>query len=122
MKLLVLFSFIFISLAGYSQKVNIPDKNFEKALVDLKIDTDGEVNGYLLKSDAQAVTFLDVSNKKIKDLSGIEAFTSLLFLDCSNNQLSNLDLSNNIGLTTIFNDVNDLIHPHTSFMGIVMMD
>jgi Leucine-rich repeat (LRR) protein len=111
-----------MSLSGYSQKVNIPDKNFEQALVDLKIDTDGEVNGYLLKSDAQAVTFLDVSNKKIKDLSGIEAFTSLSFLDCSNNQVSNLDLSNNIGLTIIFNDVNDLINPKTSFMGIVMMD
>ena len=111
-----------MSLSGYSQKVNIPDNNFEQALVDLKIDTDGEVNGYLLKSDAQEVTFLDVSNKKIKDLSGIEAFTSLSFLDCSNNQVSNLDLSNNIGLTIIFNDVNDLINLNTSFMGIVMMD
>jgi len=122
MKFFLLLSFTFMSLSGYSQKVNIPDKNFEQALVDLKIDTDGEVNGYLLKSDAQAVTFLDVSNKKIKDLSGIEAFTSLSFLDCSNNQVSNLDLSNNIGLTIIFNDVNDLINPKTSFMGIVMMD
>lgn len=111
-----------MSFAGYSQKVEIPDKNFEQALVDLKIDTDGEVNGYLLKNDAQKVTFLDVSNKKIKNLSGIEAFTSLTFLDCSNNQLSNLDLSNNIGLTIVFNDVNDLINPNTSFMGIVLMD
>jgi len=122
MKFLLLFSFTFMSLAGYSQKINIPDKNFEQALVDLKIDTDGEVNGYLLKSDAQKVTFLDVSSKKIKDLSGIEAFTSLSFLDCSNNQLSNLDLKSNIGLTIFFNDVNDLIHPNTSFMGIVWMD
>jgi Leucine-rich repeat (LRR) protein len=75
-----------------------------------------------MKNDAQKVTFLDVSNKKIKNLSGIEAFTSLTFLDCSNNQLSNLDLSNNIGLTIVFNDVNDLINPNTSFMGIVLMD
>jgi len=111
-----------MSFAGYSQKVEIPDENFEQALVDLKIDTDGEVNGYVLKSDAQAVTYLDISNKKIKDLSGIEAFTSLTFLDCSNNHLSNLDLRNNIGLTIIFNDVNDLISPNTSFMGIVMMN
>jgi Leucine-rich repeat (LRR) protein len=65
---------------------------------------------------------LDISNKKIKDLSGIEAFTSLTFLDCSNNKLTNLDLRNNIGLTIIFNDVNDLIRPNTSFMGIVWMN
>ena len=122
MKILLLFACTFMSFAGYSQKVEIPDKNFEQALVDLKIDTDGEVNGYLLKNDAQKVTFLDVSNKKIKNLSGIEAFTSLTFLDCSNNQLSNLDLSNNIGLTIVFNDVNDLINPNTIFMGIVLMD
>ena len=122
MKILLLFAFTFMSFAGYSQKVEIPDENFEQALVDLKIDTDGEVNGYVLKSDAQAVTYLDISNKKIKDLSGIEAFTSLTFLDCSNNHLSNLDLRNNIGLTIIFNDVNDLISPNTSFMGIVMMN
>lgn len=122
MKFLLLLSITFMSLAGYSQKVNIPDKNFEQALVDLKIDTDGEVNGYLLKSDAQAVTFLDVSYKKIKNLKGIEAFTSLSFLDCSNNLLSNLDLKNNIGLTVLFNDVNDLIYSNTSFIGIVWMD
>jgi len=122
MKILLLFICTFMSFICYSQKVEIPDKNFEQALIDLKIDTDGKVNGYLLKSDAQKVTYLDVSNKKIRDLSGIEAFTSLSFLDCSNNQLTNLNLSNNIGLTIIFNDVNDLIFPNKSGMGIVWID
>jgi len=42
-----------MSFIRYSQKVEIPDKDFEQALVDLKIDTDGEVNGYLLINDAQ---------------------------------------------------------------------
>ncbi len=122
MKILLLFACTFMSFASYSQKVNIPDKNFEQALIDLNIDTDQEVNGYVLLNDVQKVTFLDVSNKKIKDLKGIEAFTSLSFLDCSNNQLSNLNLKNNIGLTVLFNDVNDLIYSNTSFIGIVWMD
>jgi len=104
-----------MSFVCYSQSVEIPDKNFEQTLVDLNIDTDEEVNGYLLISDAQLVTFLDVSNKKIKDLSGIEAFTSLFYLDCRNNQLSNLDISQNIGLTNLFTDVNDLIIPNKNF-------
>lgn len=122
MKILLLWSFTLLTLACYSQKINIPDKNFEQILVDLNIDSDQEVNGYLLKSDAQKVTFLDVSSKKIKDLSGIEAFTSLLFLDCSNNQLSNLNLRHNTGVTILFNDVNDLISPNSGMMRIVWMD
>ena len=122
MKFLLLLSFTLLSFFGYSQKINIPDKNFEKILVDLKIDSDQEVNGYLLKSDAQKVTVLDVSNKRIKDLTGIEAFTSLTFLDCSNNQLSNLNLSHNVGLTILINDVNDLINPNSSIMKIVWID
>ena len=93
----------------FSQTVEIPDKNFEQALIDLHIDSDGIVNGLILKSDAQLVTSLDVSSKKIKDLTGIEAFTSLMYLNCRNNKLSNLDVSQNIGLITLSTNVNHLI-------------
>lgn len=93
---------------SYSQTVEIPDKNFEKALIDLKIDSDQTVNGKILKSDVLKVVFLDISGKKIKNLKGIEAFTSLIFLDCSNNPLTNLDATNNIGLNTFFRDVNNV--------------
>lgn len=122
MKFLLLLVCTFMSFASYSQIIEIPDKNFEQALIDLKIDTDEEINGYLLKSDAQIITFLDVSNKKIKDLSGIEAFTSLSYLDSRNNQLTNLDLSQNIGLTILFSGVNDLINPNSNFMEIIWFD
>ena len=122
MKILLLFACTFMSFAAHSQKVEILDKNFEQALIDLKIDTDQEINGHLLISDAQKVTFLDVSNKKIKDLSGIEAFTSLSYLDCRNNQLSNLDLSQNIGLNILFTNINDLFNANSSFMKFVWFD
>jgi Leucine-rich repeat (LRR) protein len=96
-------------ISVFSQTVEIPDKNFEKALIDLQIDSDGIVNGLILKSDVQLVTSLDVSNKKIKDLTGIEAFTSLIYFDCRDNKLSNLDVSQNIGLITLSTNVNHLI-------------
>jgi Leucine-rich repeat (LRR) protein len=122
MKFIVLLICAFISFTCYSQRVKIIDNNFEQALIDLKIDSDKEVNGYLLKSDAQLVTFLDVSNKKIKDLTGIEEFTSLLYLDCRNNQLSNIDFSHNIALTNLFCDVNDIINPNGFFINPIWFD
>lgn len=122
MKSIIIFACTLMSFACYSQRVEIPDKNFEQTLVDLKIDSDEEVNGYLLISDAQLVTFLDVSNKKIKDLSGIEAFTSLFYLDCRNNQLSNINFSQNISLTDLFCDVNDIINPNELFINPLWFD
>lgn len=107
----ILACFLFC-LIGYTQTVEIPDRNFEKALVDLKIDSDAKINGLILKSDAQKVTFLDVSGRKIKSLKGIEAFTSLQYLDCKNNQLSNLNVNDNIGLTYLYADVNNTIGHH----------
>ena len=122
MKSIVLLVCTFISFTCYSQGIEIPDKNFEQTLIDLKIDSDKEVNGYLLKSDAQIITFLDVSYKKIKDLTGIEAFTSLSYLDCRNNQLSNIDFSQNIALTNLFCDVNDIINPNEFFINPIWFD
>ncbi|MCX7549555.1 T9SS type A sorting domain-containing protein [Xanthomarina sp. F2636L] len=72
----------------------ILDSNFEEALVNLNIDTNG-LNGNILNSDASQVFHLNVSYEYIQDLSGIEAFTSLKTLNCSNNDLSLLDISQN---------------------------
>ena len=85
----------------YAQTIEIPDQNFEKTLIELEIDSDNIVNGKILISDALKVTFLDVSGKKIKSLKGIEGFTSLTHLDCSNNPITSLDVIQNIGLRLI---------------------
>ncbi|MCR4032589.1 leucine-rich repeat domain-containing protein [Flavobacterium panacis] len=74
--------------------VSVPDSSFEQKLVDLGIDTDG-VNGKITIGNISSITTLDLSNSNIKDLSGIEYFTSLKTLDISNNQLTKLDLSKN---------------------------
>lgn len=99
--------------------VNIPDPNFEQALIDIGVDSDGIVNGSILRSDAEAITELNVSNplftsdsrrvneliinvaEKIADLTGIEAFINLTKLSCWGGEITSLDLSNNPLLETI---------------------
>ncbi len=80
--------------------INIPDANFEKYLIDNKIDKDGVVNGKMNVDDARGVKKIDVRlwKFKINSLVGIEVFHELEFLDCSENQLMVLDVSKNLNL------------------------
>ncbi|MFI0429690.1 T9SS type B sorting domain-containing protein [Mariniflexile sp. HMF6888] len=93
---LVLFSFI-----GFSQNTAIPDPNFEQALINLGYDS-APINGFVSTTNISGITYLDISVKNISDLTGIEAFVSLTFLDCSNNLLTNLNVSQNTNLTQLF--------------------
>lgn len=104
LKLLVLLT-IFTSCSSdddnpESNTVAIPDTNFERALIDANIDTNG-LNGNILKTDAEAVNYLDVSGKDIYSLQGIEAFINITILFCINNELTTLDVSNNPNLEEI---------------------
>jgi Leucine-rich repeat (LRR) protein len=94
---MVIFLFHF---KGYSQTTPIPDSNFEEALVNMNIDTNG-LNGNILNCDALNIYSLNISYQYIDDLSGIEAFTDLKMLNCSNNQISSLDISQNMLLEEI---------------------
>ncbi|MFN3490059.1 MAG: leucine-rich repeat domain-containing protein [Emticicia sp.] len=81
--------------------VVIPDSNFEKALIAQKIDSDNTINGQILKSDTEGVTILSLPKLQIKSLIGIESFKSLTYLDCSLNQIDNLDISQNSFLESL---------------------
>lgn len=85
----------------------IPDSNFEQKLIDLGIDTDG-LNGKITTANISSITSLDLSNSNIKNLTGIEYFTSLTYLDVSNNQITSLDLSGNLFLETLNASSNQL--------------
>ncbi|MFK5879884.1 MAG: T9SS type A sorting domain-containing protein [Flavobacteriaceae bacterium] len=76
----------------------VPNDNFEQALIDLGYDT-GALDDYVPTVNVENLTGLDVSGKSISDLTGIEVFTALTFLDCSNNLLTNLDVTQNTALT-----------------------
>ena len=87
----------------------IPDANFRTALENLGIvlttdwvyfDGSPSTSGkYVLTTVLNTVTSLDVNGQNIADLTGIEAFTALTYLNCSYNLLTSLDVSQNTALT-----------------------
>ncbi len=79
----------------------IPDANFEQALIDLIIDSDGIINKRVLTTDISGLGGLNVKSKNISDLTGIEDFISLRVLNFSYNQLTNVDVSVNTLLTLL---------------------
>ncbi len=104
MKTLLYILLLSISTTAFAQITQIPDPNFEQALIDLGIDSDGIVNGQVLTSDIENVTNLNVNNKGIHDLTGIEGFAALETLDVSFNQVESLSFTQNLALReVIFN-------------------
>lgn len=83
-----------------SSIIQIPDTKFEEKLIALGIDTDGK-NGVVLNSSIAIITSLNVSNSAITDLEGLEGFTALKTLNCSNNLLPRIDISKNTALTSL---------------------
>ena len=82
-----------------SQYTAIPDQNFEQALIDL--GHDDVIDGQVSTSNIDAITYLYVDNRNISDLTGIEDFTALTYLNCVYNQIASLDVSNNTALDTL---------------------
>ena len=92
-------------------RLNVPDPAFRAYLLE-KADMDND--GILTLQDAQAWNesssekSFDVRNKNITSLKGIEHFTALTELDCSNNQLTTLDLDKNTALVRLDCGINQL--------------
>lgn len=86
--------------AALNQIVNIPDANFKSYLVNnnsINLNGDTEIT----VAEAQATTELFINGLSISDLTGIEAFTNLTRLDCYTNNLTSIDVSNNVSLTRL---------------------
>lgn len=130
----------FLLAAGYTvtaQTTAIPDPLFEQELINLSIDTDGIVNGQIATADAEAVTSLTINPENtgsdyITDLTGIEAFVNLenltvnytmieelnvstmpnlKYLDCIDNTLEYLDVSNNPLLEELYLHTGGDVYP-----------
>jgi len=78
--------------------LNIEDPNFSKFIIE---NLKTEIKGKITIKDIQSVRRLNCSNRNIESLEGIEHFINLTHLDCSENQLSDLDLSKNVLLENI---------------------
>ena len=90
--ILVTLLLIFVSSALADvpiDSVHFPDANFRAVLLeDYDFDHDGILNDEELEND-----FGSFSGKSISNLKGIEYFTAMNWLDCSDNLLTELDLS-----------------------------
>jgi len=67
-------------------KTYVSDDNLEQALIDLGYDS-GELDDYVPTENIRTVAELDISNRNIEDLTGLEDFTALSYLDCSMNNI-----------------------------------
>ena len=87
-KVAILFIVLLTSSFVFTQNTYVPDNNFEQALIDLGYDT--ILDDSVLTTNISGVTSLNVGEKEISDLTGIEAFAALTQLECWNNQLTSL--------------------------------
>ena len=77
---------------------NFPDKSF-RDYVSSQWDKDGD--GYLSEDEIKNTDVISVKEKGIKSLKGIEYFTELTWLECTNNSISSLDISKNTKLSAV---------------------
>ena len=109
--LLCLFAFFYTNnlQAQCTGDVYIPDANFKIVLINnaaINTNNDAEIQC----SEAAAYTgVLNVANNNIASLTGIQAFTSITELNCSNNLLQFLYLNLNAALIKIDCSGNRLI-------------
>ena len=84
----------------------IPDANFEAALVELNLDD--EVDGSVATSRIESVQNLNLENKGIANLSGIEDFEALIDLNVKGNSLQLLDIRSNTNVLFVWVENNQL--------------
>ena len=75
-----------------AQNVEISDTTFLYALINSGVDINGD--SLISISEAEAVNGLNVALAGIHDMTGIEKFVNLDTLECYNNPITNLDVSN----------------------------
>jgi Leucine-rich repeat (LRR) protein len=118
-RLLSFLLFILISCYSNAQVVDIPDANFESKLLEADVTNtiakdlagnffkiDANNDGEIQDSEALTVLYLDVKGEgsgdtNIVSLIGIEAFSNIETLDCSWNDFTNLDVTQNVNLKTL---------------------
>ena len=116
---LLLFLMLFRFLQA--QIINIPDANFKAKLLSASssneiaqnlignydvIDANGD--GEIQVSEAQNIQKLYVPLSNISNLTGVEEFTNLQNLYCQYNQLTSLDVTQNVNLQTLYCNNNQL--------------
>ena len=103
-----LFFVLVSTLQVLAQYTSIPDPVFEQLLINQGIDSDHTINGHILTDDAHNATRLNIhaitTNNNIdvvNDITGLQDFINLHYLDMSSAYINYLDLSNNVQIDTL---------------------
>lgn len=102
-------TFTIIATTTEGDKSYVADHHFRQALIAQSYGA-GMDGDSVPKENISGITYLDVSNKNISDLTGIESFLALEKLICSDNELSALDVSKNTALQHLNCANNQLIN------------
>lgn len=120
---LLLLLYFLTTTVGLAQFTAIPDSNFEQALIDQGIDLNTTIDGQVLTSAIENITFLNLTGDNnfninqneiglnITDLTGIKDFISLEILWVQGNNLVELDLeglSAILDIRAFYNDIENL--------------
>jgi hypothetical protein len=90
-----------LNFGAMAQDVNIPDANFKAYLVgNTSINTNGDTEIQVTEANSFTGNIFG-NNLNITNLTGIEAFTSLIGLYVKDNNLGSMDISTNTALTYI---------------------
>ena len=95
-----------LPMIGFGQQTYVPDDFFEFTLVDLGYDS--ILDDSVLTTNINTITNLSITNQNISDLTGIEDFVALEALLLMGNNLTVLDISNNLLLNTLGCSLNQL--------------
>ena len=95
-----------LPLIGFGQQTYVPDNNFEAYLENNGMGNGIPYDSSVFTSAIDTLIYLDLSFGAgtaigFFDLTGIEDFTALTYLNCSNNQITSLDVSSNIALVDL---------------------
>ncbi len=108
------FYLVLISLSGFSQNTFVPDDNFEMylethnsnfdlvSLGDPNSLGDGIMNDNIPTNKINTILSIDLENNNIADLTGIEDFSELVELYCQNNNLTTINIAQNLKLRTFW--------------------
>ena len=107
-KLILLFIVLLTTTAVWADieinETTFPDENFRNWVLTQSYGTDG----VLTDIEIASITSIKVYGKNIQSMTGVGCFTALKTLQCYNNQLTALDVSQNTALTTLYCNQNQI--------------
>ena len=99
----------FTVISGPNAKTYVPDDNFENYLEANGMGDGIALNDSIFTSGIDSIDQLGLSNQNISNLIGIEDFTLLRELQCFGNNITSLDMSNNLMLEELYCNNNQIV-------------